>query len=360
MQYSDTNSLEHNNSRFNYPVSIRIGSFIPKNNIFLAPMAGVTDMPFRVQCAKMGAGLTYTEMISAKGMVYNDRKTKQLTQTHPEEVPCAVQLFGSEPDIMAKAAAFFNIRPDIAIIDLNMGCPAPKIIKNHEGCALMRNDKLASDIIKAVVKASEKPVTVKFRKGFDCDNAVEFAKMAEEAGANAVTVHGRTRDQFYSGKADWEVIARVKEVVTIPVIGNGDIFCPEHAEQMLRMTGCDAVMIGRGAQGNPWIFQRILHYIYNKEILPWPADEEKYRIISEHYRMMLELKGEQTAVKEMRKHLAWYLKGIPGASKIRSDIFTLSSSQEVLALVEQHLCGQRTRKCTISGQSKSGDTSRLY
>lgn len=321
----------------NIKTQIHIGSFTPRNNIFLAPMAGVTDLSFRYQCAKMGAGLTYTEMVSAKGMVYNDRKTKELTQTHPIESPCAVQLFGSEPDILAKAAESFNTRDDIAVIDLNMGCPAPKIIKNHEGCALMQNERLASDIIQAVVKASTKPVTVKFRKGFDRHNAVEFAKMAEEAGATAVTVHGRTRDQFYSGKADWEVIAQVKAAVSIPVIGNGDIFCPEHALQMLSQTGCDAVMIGRGAQGNPWLFQRILHYIYSGELLPWPTDDEKYKVIHEHYQMMVQLKGESTAVKEMRKHLAWYLKGMPGAAKIRSEVYTLTSSKEVLSFVKRHL-----------------------
>lgn len=319
---------------------IKIGSFTPKNNIFLAPMAGITDMPFRYLCARMGAGLTYTEMISAKGMFYDDKKTRQMTRIHPVEAPCAVQLFGSEPDIMAKAAENFNSREDIAVIDLNMGCPAPKIVKNYEGCALMQNEKLAADIIKAVVKATEKPVTVKFRKGYDRHNAVEFAKMVEAAGAKAVTVHGRTRDQFYSGKADWEVIARVKEAVAIPVIGNGDIFCPEHAKKMLETTGCDAVMAARGTQGNPWLFHRILHYIYTGELLPWPTDEEKFQVIREHYRMMIDLKGEITAVKEMRKHLAWYLKGIPGAARVRTEVFTLSSSQEVLSLVERHLCNQ--------------------
>jgi nifR3 family TIM-barrel protein len=322
---------------------IQIGSFSPRNNIFLAPMAGVTDMPFRYQCVKMGAGLTYTEMVSAKGMVYNDKKTKKLTQTHPAEAPCAVQLFGSEPDILARAAETFNSRPDIAIIDLNMGCPAPKIVKNREGCALMQNEKLAAEIIKAVVKASEKPVTVKFRKGFDRHNAVEFAKMAEDAGAKAVTVHGRTRDQFYSGKADWEVIAQVKKAVTIPVIGNGDVFCPEHARQMLEQTGCDAVMVGRGAHGNPWIFQRILHYIYHGDLLPWPTDDEKYRVIHEHYQMIIKLKGEGTAVKEMRKHLAWYLKGMPGAARLRAEVFALSSSSEVLSFIRQELCGYQDR-----------------
>jgi tRNA-dihydrouridine synthase B len=316
--------------------TIRIGSFVPKNNIFLAPMAGVTDMPFRYLCSRMGAGLTYTEMVSSKGMYYNDKKTGLLTVTHPEEAPCAVQIFGSEPEIMAKAAEKLSMRDDIAIIDINMGCPAPKIVKNNEGCALMRNLKLASEIIKAVVKASSKPVTVKFRKGFNEDNAVEFAKMAEESGASAVTVHGRTREQMYSGKADWDVIARVKQAVSVPVIGNGDIFTPEDAREMLEKTGCDAVMVGRGAQGNPWIFKRILHYILYGEILPYPTDGEKLEIIQEHYRMMIELKGEETAVKEMRKHIAWYLKGMPGAAALRAEIFQAKTFNEVLDILNEY------------------------
>jgi len=315
--------------------TIQIGSFTPKNNIFLAPMAGVTDMAFRRLCAEMGAGLTCTEMISAKGMFYNDKKTRELTVTHPYEAPCAVQLFGSEPDIMAKAAEAFGGRDDIAVIDINMGCPAPKIVKNGEGCALMRDIRLASEIIGAVAGAAHKPVTVKFRKGFDTDSAVEFAKMAEASGAKAITVHGRTRDQFYSGKADWQVIARVKAAVKIPVIGNGDVFSPENAAEMFETTRCDAIMVGRGAQGNPWIFKRILHYINTGEKLPHPSNEEKFRVIKEHYRMMIEYKGENTAVKEMRKHIAWYLKGMPGATRLRTEINTMASAGEVLGMLEE-------------------------
>ena len=401
---------------------IKIGNFTPKNNIFLAPMAGITDMPFRYLCSKMGVGLTCTEMISSKGMYYNDKKTKQLTVIHPDEAPCAVQIFGSEPDIMAKAAEELSSRDDVAIIDINMGCPATKIVKNGEGCALMQDERLASQIIKAVVKASSKPVTVKFRKGYgsrkdhencngyddyngfdeydskdthnnnsihkrndydehncndecnsydkrngydkrygydkrngydrrngfgkhndydecnsnDSHKAIEFAKMAEESGASAITVHGRTMEQFYSGNSDMDTIARVKQAVSIPVIGNGDVFTPEKAKEMLEITGCDAVMIGRGAQGNPWLFKRIFHYIYNNELLPYPTNTEKLKVIKEHYEMMITLKGEIIAVKEMRKHLAWYIKGMPGASKLRTEIFMLTAARDVLYLLEEY------------------------
>ena len=316
--------------------TIKIGTFTPKNNIFLAPMAGITDMTFRYLCARMGAGLTYTEMVSSKGMYYNDEKTQHLTLTHPVEAPCAVQIFGSDPDIMAIAAEKLSKRDDIALIDINMGCPVAKVIKNSEGCALMKNTKLSSKIIKAVVKASSKPVTVKFRKGYDTDTAVDFAQMAQQSGAKAVTVHGRTREQMYSGKADWDVIARVKRAVTIPVIGNGDIYTPEDAKNMLEQTHCDAVMIARGAQGNPWIFKRTLPYIIEDKFIDYPTDKEKYEVIMEHYRIMSSQKGERTALKEMRKHTAWYLKGMPGATSIRRQIYSVASFDEVIGILDTY------------------------
>ncbi|HZK27016.1 MAG TPA: tRNA dihydrouridine synthase DusB, partial [Thermoclostridium sp.] len=314
--------------------TIKIGTFTPKNNIFLAPMAGITDMTFRYLCARMGAGLTYTEMVSSKGMYYNDEKTQHLTLTHPVEAPCAVQIFGSDPDIMAIAAEKLSKRDDIALIDINMGCPVAKVIKNNEGCALMKNTKLSSKIIKAVVKASSKPVTVKFRKGYDTDTAVDFAQMAQQSGAKALTVHGRTREQMYSGKADWDVIARVKRAVTIPVIGNGDIYTPEDAKRMMEQTNCDAVMIARGSQGNPWIFKRTLPYIIEDKFMDYPTDNEKYEVILEHYRIMSSQKGERTALKEMRKHTAWYLKGMPGATSIRRQIYSVASFDEVIGILD--------------------------
>jgi nifR3 family TIM-barrel protein len=240
---------------------MKIGNVLLENNVFLAPMAGVTDMPFRILCKEQGCGLLYTEMISAKGIYYNDIKSFKLAHIDPVEEPTALQIFGSEPDIMAKVAEKLS-QLNTAIIDINMGCPTPKITKNGEGSALLRNPELVGKIVKEVSKASSKPVTVKIRKGWDDNsvNAVEIAKIAEDNGAAAITVHGRTREQFYSGKADWETIKNVKKAVSIPVIGNGDIFSEEDALKMLKDTGCDAVMVGRGAQGNPWIFKKIIRY----------------------------------------------------------------------------------------------------
>ena len=287
-------------------MELRIGNTILENNVILAPMAGVTDLPFRLLCREQGAGCVVTEMVSAKAILYNNRNTKELMQIHPQERPAAIQLFGSDPDIMAQIAARIEDGP-YDFIDVNMGCPVPKVVNNGEGSALMKNPKQAEKVLSAMVKAVKKPVTVKFRKGFNDTsvNAVEFAKMAEGSGVAAVAVHGRTREQYYSGKADWDIIRQVKEAVKIPVIGNGDIFTPQDAGRMMEETGCDGIMVARGAKGNPWIFRRINHYLDTGEILPGPSIEEIQAMILRHGHMLAAYKGEQTAMREMRGHVAW-------------------------------------------------------
>jgi len=325
---------------------VKIGNVTLENNIFLAPMAGVTDMPFRILCKEQGCGMVYTEMVSAKGIYYNDEKSFKLTQIDPKEEPTALQIFGSEPDIMAKVAERLS-QLNAAIIDINMGCPTPKITKNGEGCALMRNPELAGKIVREVVKASGKPVTVKIRKGWDdnCVNAVEIAKIAEENGASAITVHGRTREQFYSGKADWEIIKKVKEAVTIPVIGNGDIFQEDDAKRMLEETGCDAVMVGRGAQGNPWIFDKIVKFLkYNVRQSDISCDD-KIKMIKRHMQMLIDVKGEISGVREMRKHIAWYIKGMRNSNALKEKVFRAVSQQEVLNLLDEYLDGINANKC---------------
>lgn len=305
------------------------------NNVFLAPMAGVTDMPFRILCREQGCGFVYTEMVSAKGMHYNDAKSHKLIGIDEAEKPAGIQIFGSDPGILASIAQKMNYS-DAALIDINMGCPTPKITKNGEGSALMLKPRLAGEIIKAVSSASVKPVTVKIRKGWDDEhiNAVEIAEIAEKNGASAVTVHGRTREQFYSGKADWDIIRNVKKAVSIPVIGNGDIKRPEDALRMLEYTGCDAVMVGRGAQGNPWIFRRIKHFLASGELLPEPSLEEKIAMMTRHLEMLVAYKGEHTGVCEMRSHIAWYLKGLHNSASIKERVFRMNSALDIVKLLQ--------------------------
>ena len=316
----------------------------------LGPMAGVTDMPFRLLCKEQGADLIYTEMVSAKGIHYNNTNTKDMLLVDDKERPTALQLFGSEPDIMAETAKRIEER-NFDIFDINMGCPVPKVVNNGEGSAMMKNVKLAAEVVSVVVKAVKKPVTVKIRKGFSANdsNAPEFAKAMEEAGASAIAVHGRTREQYYSGKADWDIIAAVKQNVSIPVIGNGDIFTPEDAERMLKYTGCDGIMVARGAQGNPWIFRNIKEYLSDttdakgKKIfsgsshnLGKPGFCEVYAMIIRHLDMLTTLKGEWTAVREMRKHIAWYTEGFPYSAGLRRDINLCQTQTEILDCLSRY------------------------
>lgn len=311
---------------------MKIGNIETKNNVFLAPMAGVTDLVFRVICKEMDCGMVYSEMVSAKGVQHNNKNTKELLKVDERERPVAMQMFGSDPEIMAEMARNLNEYEDIDILDINMGCPAPKIVKNGEGSALTLNPKLVGEIISAVSKASEKPVTVKFRKGFDDQhlNALEIGRIAEESGAKAVTIHGRTREQYYAGKADWDIIKALKEEIkTIPVIGNGDIFTPEDAKKMLEYTGCDAVMIGRGSQGNPFIFKRTVEYLENGVLLPEPTWEDRLDIAEKHMDMLADYKGEVIGIREMRKHLGWYIKGLPHSAEMRVKINATSGRENM-------------------------------
>ena len=309
---------------------LKIGNVELENRYILGPMAGVTDLPFRLLCREQGAGLLCMEMVSAKAIMYNNRNTEQLLTIHPDERPVSLQLFGSDPKIMSEMAKRIEERP-FAILDINMGCPVPKMVKNGEGSALMKDPKLVYEIVSSMVKAIEKPVTVKIRKGFDDDhvNAVEIARIIEEAGAAAVAVHGRTREQYYSGKADWDIIRQVKEAVSIPVIGNGDVTSPERAEELVRRTGCDGVMIARGAQGNPWIFSEMISYEETGVVPPRPGKEELKEMMLRHARLQLEYKGEYSGIREMRKHVAWYTKGIPGAARLREKINAVESLGEL-------------------------------
>ncbi len=313
---------------------MKIGTVELKNNIILAPMAGVSDLPFRLLCKEQGAGMTCMEMISAKAVLYNNKNTESLMEIHPKEDCVALQLFGSEPEIMAEIAKRIEERP-FSILDINMGCPVPKIVNNHEGSALMKNPELVYEIVRLVSEAIAKPVTVKIRKGFDEEhvNAVEVAKAAEAGGAKAIAVHGRTREQFYSGKADWSVIKAVKENVHVPVIGNGDVCCGADAKRLLEETGCDGVMIGRAAEGNPFIFKEVLAFLA-KEKYTKPTGTEIKETILKHANLQLQYKGEYIGIREMRRHLSWYLKGVEGACRLRKEINEMESFDELKAIIE--------------------------
>ena len=317
---------------------LKIGSVTLPNNLILAPMAGVTDLPFRLLCKEQGAGLLCMEMVSAKAILYKNRNTESLLEIDPRENPVSLQLFGSDPEIISTIAHQIEERP-FDILDLNMGCPVPKIVNNGEGSALMKNPKLAGEIIRRTVRAIDKPVTVKIRKGFDGEhiNAVEMAKIAEDAGAAAVAVHGRTREQFYSGRADWDIIRQVKEAVSIPVIGNGDLLTAEDVIAMEEQTGCDGFMIARGAQGNPWIFRQILHYFETGEHLAKPTLEEVTQMILRHARMMLEFKGEYIGIREIRKHAEWYTAGYPNSARLRVAINNVESFEALEELLMNNL-----------------------
>lgn len=309
---------------------LKIGNVTLPNRYILGPMAGVTDLPFRVLCKEQGAGLLCMEMVSAKAILYNNKNTESLLEIHPDEQPVSLQFFGSDPKIMSEMAKRVEERP-FDIMDINMGCPVPKVVRNGEGSALMKNQKLVYEIVSAMVKAIDKPVTVKIRKGFDdsCINAVEIAKIIEEAGAAAVAVHGRTREQYYSGQADWDIIRQVKEAVSIPVIGNGDVTSPQKAEELVKQTGCDGIMIARGAQGNPWIFSEMITYEETGVLPERPSLEEIRDMMLRHARLQLKYKGEFIGIREMRKHVAWYTKGLHGAARLRDQINQVESYAEL-------------------------------
>lgn len=317
---------------------LKIGNVELENNLILAPMAGVTDLPFRLLCKEQGAALCCMEMVSAKGIYYNNKNTENLLTVDERERPVSLQLFGSDPEIMAAMAAKIEHR-NFDILDINMGCPVPKVVNNGDGSALMKNPVLAGKIIEGMVKAIDKPVTVKIRKGFDDEhiNAVEMAHVAQESGAAAIAVHGRTREQYYSGKADWSIIADVKQAVSIPVIGNGDILDAKDVIAMKEQTDCDGFMIGRGAQGNPWIFHQILHYFETGELIGKPPMEEMVKTMLRHAKLQIEFKGDYLGIREMRKHAAWYTAGYKGASKLRGRINDVESYDELEQLFEDFM-----------------------
>lgn len=315
---------------------LQIGTVTLDNPYILAPMAGVTDLPFRLICKRMGAGLLGMEMVSAKAIYFNNKNTFDLMEIHPQEMPVSLQLFGSDPYIISEMAKKIEERP-FAILDINMGCPVPKVVNNGEGSALMKQPKLVEEIVKKTVKAIHKPVTVKIRKGFDEEhvNAVEIAKIAEASGAAAVAVHGRTREQYYAGEADWDIIAKVKAAVKIPVIGNGDVVDIDSALRMKEQTGCDGIMIGRGARGNPWIFKQLAHFDATGERLAKANVAEVKQIMGEHAKLQLECKGEYTGIREMRKHVAWYTQGLPHSAALRRKVNEVETIEALFQLIDE-------------------------
>ena len=322
-------------------MELKIGNVRLENPYILAPMAGVTDLPFRLLCKEMGAGLICMEMVSAKAISFHNKNTEKLMEIEEKERPVSMQLFGSDPDLIAEMAAQIEERP-FDILDLNMGCPVPKVVNNGEGSALMKNPKLAAEIVRKTAKAIQKPLTVKIRKGFDeaHSNAVEMAKYLEDAGAAAIAVHGRTREQYYAGKADWEIIRQVKEAVSVPIIGNGDVTDPISAHKMMEETGCDGVMIGRASRGNPWIFRQLVEYDKTGNIPERPDVAELKAMILRHARLQLQYKGEYTGIREMRKHVAWYTAGYPHSAAIRrrvNEIETIGQLEEMLESIPEKL-----------------------
>ncbi len=322
---------------------MKFGSVETPSNVFLAPMAGVTDYPFRIICKEFGVGMMTTEMVSAKGLLYENVKTSELLYVDPKEHPIGAQLFGSDPKILSEMAKKVE-ETEVDFIDINMGCPAPKITKNAEGSALLKYPELIGEIVHAVSTALTKPLTVKIRKGFDDEhiNAVEVAKIIEQAGASAIALHGRTREQFYSGVADWDIIKEVKENISIPLIGNGDIRTPQDAKRMLDYTGCDAVLIARAAQGNPWIFKRLTHYLETGELLPEPTFEERVEVILKHAKMLEAYKGQYVGIREMRSHLTNYVRGVHGATELRRLMTSVETYEDIERLLEECLEKQRT------------------